>query len=569
MKNFRVATQIFSFSGLLTALLLLVSAQAIWSLWQTNQALKTVYEDRAVPIGQIGDIMSRLLENRYFLLESIHTGRTTIVDERMAAVKANAAEITRLSDLYMASPMTPQERELATTFMDHRKAWIQGGVNPTVEALINLRRNTAEQIMTEAVPQLFPPVQQSAQALLKLQIEGAKQAYEQSNERYFFTRALLLALAGVALVCASAGGLVIGRGILGQLGGEPAQAAHLAQAVARGDLTTLVPLKGDNRSSLMAQLQIMQDGLSEVVGSVRQAADSIANASSEIAAGNHDLSARTEQQASALEETAASMEQLNATVRQNADNAQQANQLARSASETAQRGGEVVDQVVTTMQGINESSRKIADIISVIDAIAFQTNILALNAAVEAARAGEQGRGFAVVASEVRSLAGRSAGAAREIKDLISASVERVEQGATLVNQAGATMAEVVGSIQRVSDIVAEISAASLQQSAGVRQVGEAVSQLDQTTQQNAALVEEMAAAASGMKTQAKELVDAVAVFKLAADPAPDRAHAPTGVRASQPVNRRYEDVAHRAGAIAGGHASHPTKRLAAPRKVA
>jgi hypothetical protein len=252
------------------------------------------------------------------------------------------------------------------------------------------------------------------------------------------------------------------------------------------------------------------------VRSVRQGSESVSTASAEIAQGNNDLSARTESQASSLEETAASMEQLSATVKQNAHSAREANQLAANASLVAQNGGEVVGQVVHTMRDINESSRRIADIISVIDGIAFQTNILALNAAVEAARAGEQGRGFAVVASEVRALAGRSAEAAREIKSLISASVEKVEQGTSLVDTAGTTMTEVVSSIRRVTDLMGEIDSASNEQAMGVAQVGEAVSQMDQVTQQNAALVEEMAAAASSLKMQAQELVQTVAVFKLA-----------------------------------------------------
>jgi methyl-accepting chemotaxis protein len=259
----------------------------------------------------------------------------------------------------------------------------------------------------------------------------------------------------------------------------------------------------------------MRQRLINIVSSVRNNAESVATGSTEIAQGNHDLSARTESQASALEETAASMEELSATVKQNADSARQANQLAMSASMVAINGGEVVAQVVDTMKGINESSRKIADIISVIDGIAFQTNILALNAAVEAARAGEQGRGFAVVASEVRSLAGRSAEAAREIKNLINTSVERVEQGSILADKAGTTMTEVVNSIKRVTYIMGEISAASNEQALGVAQVGEAVTQMDHTTQQNAALVEEMAAAASSLKSQAQVLVKAVAVFRL------------------------------------------------------
>jgi len=312
--------------------------------------------------------------------------------------------------------------------------------------------------------------------------------------------------------------LVIGfivRRLLSQLGAEPSEAASLAQSVAQGDLTVHVALKAGDSHSMMAQLKTMQESLASVVGNVRQASEGVATASAEIAQGNTDLSARTEQQASALEETAASMEELGSQVKQNAESARQANQLALNASKVAVKGGEVVAQVVETMKGINESSHKISDIIGVIDGIAFQTNILALNAAVEAARAGEQGRGFAVVATEVRSLAGRSAQAAKEIKTLISASVERVEQGTLLVDQAGSTMREVVDSVQNVSDIMGAISSASNEQSIGVAQVGEAITQMDQVTQQNAALVEEMAAAADSLKSQARDLVQTVAVFKL------------------------------------------------------
>jgi methyl-accepting chemotaxis protein len=295
-------------------------------------------------------------------------------------------------------------------------------------------------------------------------------------------------------------------------------AVKVSRAVADGDLTLQVDTAGTNETAqLLRALGDMQSSLVKVVGSVLQGSEGVATASAQIAQGTNDLSSRTEEQASALEQTAASMEQLTATVKQNSDSARQANQLAISASTVAVRGGEVVAQVVDTMKGINESSSKISDIISVIDGIAFQTNILALNAAVEAARAGEQGRGFAVVASEVRLLAGRSADAAKEIKLLITASVERVEHGTTLVDQAGVTMSEVVDSIKRVADLMGEISAASSEQSAGVSQVGDAVVQMDQVTQQNAALVEEMAAAASSLESQANDLVKAVSVFKLGA----------------------------------------------------
>jgi methyl-accepting chemotaxis protein len=324
---------------------------------------------------------------------------------------------------------------------------------------------------------------------------------------------VIMLLGGVAsTLLAAIFGVSIVRGITAPLN----RAVAVTEAVAQGDLSQPIPIQGrDEFAELMTALSHMQTNLARVVGNVRSGSEGVATASAEIAHGNHDLSARTESQASVLEQTSASMEQLSATVKQNADSAKQANQLAQSASTVAIQGGAVVAQVVDTMKGINDSSKKIGDIISVIDGIAFQTNILALNAAVEAARAGEQGRGFAVVATEVRSLAGRSAEAAKEIKSLINASVERVDQGTALVDQAGSTMTEVVSAIRRVTDIMGEISAASHAQSAGVAQMGEAVHQMDQVTQQNAALVEEMAAAASSLKSQADDLVGTVAVFKL------------------------------------------------------
>ena len=305
---------------------------------------------------------------------------------------------------------------------------------------------------------------------------------------------------------------------LKSLGAEPAQATALAQSVATGDLCTPIRVQPGDNVSMMAQLGLMQSSLSGIVSRVRSGSEGVAIASQEIADGNNDLSARTEQQAAALEETASSMEQLGATVRQNAASAREANQLAMNATQVAEKGGEVVGQVVSTMRGINDSSHQISAIISVIDGIAFQTNILALNAAVEAARAGEQGRGFAVVATEVRSLAGRSAAAAKEIKGLIETSLQKVDQGTALVDKAGATMNEVVNSIKRVAEIMASITTASNEQANGVAQVGQAITQMDEATQQNAALVEEMAAAASSLNNLAQELVHTVAIFRLAAD---------------------------------------------------
>ncbi|MBL8335943.1 MAG: methyl-accepting chemotaxis protein, partial [Rhodoferax sp.] len=382
--------------------------------------------------------------------------------------------------------------------------------------------------------------------LVKMQVDIAKSEFDQALATYAQIRMLSVGAIALGLLFAVAFGYSLVRTLGRQLGAEPGEAAELAQRVAAGDLSVTIALRPGDTTSMMAQLKAMQDSLSRVVSNVRQNADGVATASAQIAQGNQDLSGRTEEQASALEETAASMEELSSTVRQNADNARQGNQLAQNASSVAMRGGEVVGQVVDTMKEINDSSRKIADIISVIDGIAFQTNILALNAAVEAARAGEQGRGFAVVASEVRSLAGRSAEAAKEIKELINNSVQRVEQGSALVDQAGATMTEVVSAIRRVTDIMGEISAASTEQSAGVSQVGEAVTQMDQATQQNAALVEESAAAAESLKSQAQQLVQAVAVFRLAQETgqAAVPARKPAPVLAAPQVERRGQNRA-------------------------
>lgn len=344
--------------------------------------------------------------------------------------------------------------------------------------------------------------------LLNSGVQTAERTYREA------TLALYLALAA-ALVAGVAVAALLTRWVLKSLGGEPAYATEIAQRIALGDLTDEVKTKPTDQASLLFAMKTMRGNLARVVAQVRVGTDSIATATNEIANGNMDLSSRTELQGSSLQQTAASMEQLTATVKQNAANALLANELASTASKVALRGGEVVSRVVDTMGAINTSSRKIVDIISVIDSIAFQTNILALNAAVEAARAGEQGRGFAVVASEVRTLAQRSATAAREIKSLIGESVETVEAGARLVDQAGATMSEVVASVRRVNDLIGEITSASQQQSQGIEEVNQAVVQMDQATQQNAALVEEAAAAAGSLQGQATALAAIVSTFKL------------------------------------------------------
>ncbi|AJX76900.1 methyl-accepting chemotaxis (MCP) signaling domain protein [Burkholderia pseudomallei MSHR2543] len=332
---------------------------------------------------------------------------------------------------------------------------------------------------------------------------------------YYETLVGHLAVVFVIGLVITAAMLVIIRNVRASLGGEPDEAASLAARIAAGDLTRPVAVRAGDGTSMMAAMRDMQGRLRSTIGGIRRAAESIAAASHEIASGNHDLSQRTEQQAASLEETAASMEELTATVKQNAENARQASGLANNASEIALKGNDVVSRVIGTMGEINDSSRKIADIIGVIDGIAFQTNILALNAAVEAARAGEQGRGFAVVAGEVRSLAQRSATAAKEIKQLIDASVERVNNGSALVGQAGETMTEILQAVRRVTDIMGEIAAASEEQSSGISQVGRAVTQMDEMTQQNAALVEEAAAAASSLQEQAARLRESVSAFQV------------------------------------------------------
>ncbi|WP_307727428.1 methyl-accepting chemotaxis protein [Massilia rhizosphaerae] len=345
---------------------------------------------------------------------------------------------------------------------------------------------------------------------------SAKDSAQKAGRTYTQAWQAMAGVGVLALLVGAVAAFLIARSLLRQLGGEPTYAAAIANRIAAGDLAVEVRTEAHDRTSLLYAMREMRDSLVRIVSEVRTGTDTIDSAAGEIAAGNLELSARTEQQSSALEQTASSMEELTSIVKQNADNASQANVLASSATEIARRGGEVVHEVVQTMTAINDSARKIVDIISVIDGIAFQTNILALNAAVEAARAGEQGRGFAVVASEVRNLAQRAGAAAKEIKTLINDSVDKVDSGAKLVDQAGVTMEEIVASVKRVSSIIGEIASASQEQAAGIAQVNQAVSQMDAVTQQNAALVEEAAAASGAMQDQAGHLSQVVSVFTLA-----------------------------------------------------
>ncbi len=512
--NLKVGQRLLLSFGTLVALLLAIAGIALWSMGNmraSTVAINTKWLPSVEVLAQMNTVKSdfRVYELRHNLTTD-EAGKADM-ESRMAV---KLAELEKLRESYVKLISSDEEHKIYDAFATDWKAYLQ--VHDRVIAL------SRQQDYDEATQLMFGESRKhydSAAATLLKDIELNRKASigEGANSDKVYASARTTMIVGATLSIALAIGLawLVIRSIVRQLGGEPAEATRIASAIAEGDLTQSIVVKVGDHASLMSRLASMQQSLQQVVSGVRQNSESVATASAQIAHGNQDLSSRTEEQASALQQTAATMEQLGTTVRNNADSAKQANQLALDASAVAAQGGDVVGKVVTTMQGISDSSRKIGDIIGVIEAIAFQTNILALNAAVEAARAGEQGRGFAVVASEVRSLAQRSAEAAKEIKTLIGRSVEQVEQGTALVDQAGKTMGEIVGSIQRVSDIVAEITSASAEQSNGVQQIGETVSQMDQATQQNAALVEESAAAAESLRGQAQQLVQAVAVFKL------------------------------------------------------
>lgn len=536
-QHMTVRAKLSTAFGGLALLVLVVAGVALNALQDANLAFESYVNGvnvRAILAGRIhSEVDARAIAARNLVLV---TKPADLEAEKAAVTRAHEQvqkDLAKLKEM-VAGPEIPANVKTLVGEIDK----VEQAYGPVALAIVQLalqnKRDEAIARMNDECRPLLAALIEKANAYADVTAQRSAAMIKEAEDHYSSQRNWLIAACLLALGAAVVAGMLIVRSLTSALGAEPGLLSNAAERVASGDLSPVAGIDAAQPGSVLASLGVMQQSLVKIVAQVRGAADSIATGSSEISVGNTDLSQRTEEQASALQQTAATMDQFGTTVRHNADSAKMANQLALNASEVASKGGAVVAQVVETMKGINGSSKKIGDIIGVIDGIAFQTNILALNAAVEAARAGEQGRGFAVVAAEVRSLAGRSAEAAKEIKSLIGASVDQVEQGTLLVDQAGQTMEEVVAAITRVSDIVGEISSASSEQSSGVTQIGQAINQLDQTTQQNAALVEESAAAAQSLEHQSAQLVDAVSVFKLSGDQH-RAAHAPAPKPAARP----------------------------------
>ncbi|NYE58852.1 methyl-accepting chemotaxis protein [Duganella sp. 1224] len=534
--NLTIRTRLIGTMALLGILIIFIGVRGIQALHTSNTVLKDVYSNSMVSMKAI-----------YEAQIQIDRARLSLDRVAMAPDAANVPDILkRTQDFidgsekfwksYYSLPFGEGEKALADQVATQREALVKDGLLVAIKAITEKNKPEIDRMMLSEVTRLFRLYTDSSEKLTSYQLKSTADQYEASQAAYQRNMVLAIAAIVVGIGLAAVSGLLLLRAVMNPLD----QALALFHAMAGGNLANHIEHgRKDEMGEMMEGLGAMQERLASTVRSVREGSDAIATASSEIAAGNLDLSRRTEQQAASLEETASSLEELTSTVRQNSDNARQANTLAASASDIAVKGGELVTRVIDTMGSITESSDKIADIIGVIDGIAFQTNILALNAAVEAARAGEQGRGFAVVATEVRNLAQRSAAAAKDIKALITDSVEKVGSGSALVNEAGTTMQEIVTSVKRVTDIISEISSAGREQEIGIEQINTAVAEMDTVTQQNAALVEEAAAASQAMQEQAARLAEMVAVFQVAGSVAARQAPAARVAAAAAPAPRQ------------------------------
>ncbi|PXW88400.1 methyl-accepting chemotaxis protein [Nitrosomonas sp. Nm84] len=563
LNDMKIGTKLIGSFTVLSGITICLIVFALFQMNRMNEATTEITSNWLPSVKIISEINTNTSDFRIGEINHVFSTDDKVMEKYEKDIIAGLSmTIDKNLKIYKDLISSPKEQSLYEDFMqkwnlylaEHRK-------------LLNLSRahktGEAGTLMTGESERLFNDMSMQLLKLVDLNVEGGAAASKHSDQIFASSQTSVMATLAIAVIIGLALALTVTRSLMAQLGGEPKYVSEIMQKIAHGDLSSNISANTKYPDSILCAMKEMQDNLVKIVSEVRSSTNSIDTASEEIAHGTTDLSQRTEEQASSLEETASSMEELTSTVKQNADNARQANQLAAGASEIAMKGGAVVNQVVQTMSSINDSSKKIVDIISVIDGIAFQTNILALNAAVEAARAGEQGRGFAVVATEVRTLAQRSATAAKEIKELISDSVTKVEDGTRLVDEAGATMDEIVNAVKRVTDIMNEISAASHEQSSGIEQVNQAITQMDEVTQQNAALVEEAAAATESMKEQAQVLTKAVSAFKLSSD----SGHTSTPIKRSN--RSTVAKLPNRGSATKKAKAASASSVAIQPRKVA
>ncbi|VVE40769.1 Methyl-accepting chemotaxis protein I [Pandoraea cepalis] len=512
LRSFSIKARLGMTMALLAALLILLGALGIAGMTRTGNALRETYANHLTATVALGKDNATLARTRAILDRVVLHPESPDGDKIATRARGMIKDANAAWAAYQALPRGPEEQRMADEVAARRATFFEQGMNPMLTAIDARDRTAMDEITMNVLPKRYAELTKASDALAAYKLKLGHDTYEASMAELAAFRWLSIGATALGVLMAIACYFSLRGAIMRPLGEALAHFEHISA----GQLDNPVHARGkDEMSMLMRGLEAMQSRLADTIRGVRRSCDAMATATAEISAGNTDLSARTEEQAASLEETASSMEQLTATVKQNADNARQASQLAVNASDIASRGGQVVARVVDTMQGISTSSSQVVDIIGVIDGIAFQTNILALNAAVEAARAGEQGRGFAVVAGEVRTLAQRSATAAREIKALIETSAQKVADGSTLVAEAGRTMNDILQAVQRVTDIMGEISAASDEQSSGIEQVNRAVTQMDAVTQQNAALVEQAAAAAASLEDQTHTLREEMARFRL------------------------------------------------------